>query len=143
MSSTRSAFRPRPYPVNICYNNPGCNGNLDKAIRCHGINYFLQELTITSIYRFSLRFQEFSKDFLGNRYIESSVSRRTKHFYEELYKNGDSDRGRVMPGRGLKGLISQLSGGPFSKFFFSLAPAEVFLVKPELQTLLLTAATWR
>ena len=44
--------------VDLGYNDTGCNDNLVKAMRCHGINYFLREITITSLFRLSLRFQK-------------------------------------------------------------------------------------
>ena len=83
--------------VNLGYNDTGYNDSLVKAIRCHGIDYVLREITITSLFRSSLRFQIV---LLGNRYNKSIVSRRTQHFHEEQQETRDSDHGIVMRGRG-------------------------------------------
>lgn len=61
------------------------------TILSHGIDYFLKEITITSQFRLSLRFQKNLIVLVGNRYNKSSVSRRTQYFQEEQHENRNND----------------------------------------------------
>lgn len=58
--------------ADLGYNNTGYNDNLLVAILCHRIDCFLREIAITSLFR----------NFVRNRYNESSVARRNQHSYE-------------------------------------------------------------